>query len=130
MPRRQKKQQENYESVEYGMDDYDDPLEHMTPQEIKKLAKFISTMKDFNEPTDSEGEGELFVMNEDGYSEPPPFYPPTRQTKKKVDLNKSTSNLYFNKEEEEETDSDESDESEEEEDSDSEYFEEEEMTFK
>lgn len=129
MPRRQKKQQENYESVEYGMDDYDDPLEHMTPQEIKKLAKFISTMKDFNEPTDSEGEGELFVINEDGYSEPPPFYPPTRQTQKKVDLNKSTSNLYFNKEEEEETDSDESDESEEEEDSDSEYFEEEEMTF-
>lgn len=47
MPRRKKQQvveEDDYcpGCLEYGMDDYDDPTDHMTPEEIQELAKYIS----------------------------------------------------------------------------------------
>lgn len=32
-------------SLEYGMDDYDDPTDHMTPEEIEALAQYIDMIQ-------------------------------------------------------------------------------------
>lgn len=32
-------------SLEYGMDDYDDPTDHMTPEEIEELAQYIDMIQ-------------------------------------------------------------------------------------
>lgn len=52
--------------LEYGMDDYDDPTDHMTPEEIQELAKYITEMNggmlyppdDFIDDEAEEGEEE------------------------------------------------------------------------
>lgn len=48
-----------YGCVEYGMDDYDDPTEHMTPEQIEALAQYVQMMegcRDFDEPSGDEGD--------------------------------------------------------------------------
>lgn len=31
-----------YNSMDYGMDDYDDPTEHMTPAQIRALERYVA----------------------------------------------------------------------------------------
>lgn len=45
MPRKKQQQQEPIDyfgSLEYGMDDYDDPTEHMSPEEIRALERYVA----------------------------------------------------------------------------------------
>lgn len=73
MPRRK---QQNYSddeddyfgSVEYGMDDYDDPIDHMTPEEINQLAEYISMIQGGKA-------GDDFI--DDDYEEPMHYVPPS-----------------------------------------------------
>ena len=34
-----------YGSLEYGMDDYDDPIDKMTPDEIRQLADYVEMIQ-------------------------------------------------------------------------------------
>ena len=85
MPRRKKQQQkaqypepppDYYGSLEYGMDDYDNPLDKMTPEEIRQLANYVKMVQggwytdDFEDSSDSDN-GE-----QANYAPPPdPLYP-------------------------------------------------------
>lgn len=66
-------------SLEYGMDDYDDPTEHMTPAELKALAQYISMMKGggagnrMDEDDDDDDDDDDSI---NPYIPPGPLYPP------------------------------------------------------
>lgn len=80
MPRRKKQeeipeeQEDYFGSVEYGMDDYDDPLDDLTPDEINQLADYIDMIRgrrgaDSDESDESDDEGSpsnsLYPMDDD-----------------------------------------------------------------
>lgn len=69
MPRRKKAEipdDDYFGCVEYGMDDYDDPLDHMSPGEIEELANYVQM---------SEGGGyPEYDSSDDDDDSPPPNY--------------------------------------------------------
>lgn len=59
-------------STEYGMDEYDDPLENMTPDEIREFADYVEMIQrcggdytvNFEDSSDdSESENDLYQNN-------------------------------------------------------------------
>ena len=80
MPRRKKQQQipvpppDYYGSLEYGMDDYENPMDKMTPDEIRQLADYVEMIQggrytdNFEDDSDEDDQA--------NYEPPPdPLYP-------------------------------------------------------
>ena len=74
MPRRKKQEEQfpepppdYYGSLEYGMDDYDDPLDKMTPDEIRQLADYVEMMQggrytdNFEDGSDSDDDNQAIM---------------------------------------------------------------------
>lgn len=81
MPRRKKQQQipvpppDYYGSLEYGMDDYENPMDKMTPDEIRQLADYVEMIQggrntdNFEDDSDDDDD-------QANYEPPPdPLYP-------------------------------------------------------
>lgn len=64
-------------SLEYGMDDYDDPTENMTPSEIKALANYIDSIRGGGyEDDESDDSDEEYDEADTSYVPPAdPLYP-------------------------------------------------------
>ena len=70
MPRRKQEEDEYLPSTEYGMDEYDNPLANMTPEEIRQFADYVEMIQrggytdDFEDSSDdSESENDLYQNN-------------------------------------------------------------------
>lgn len=82
MSRRKKQQQipipppDYYGSLEYGMDDYDDPIDKMTPDEIRQLADYVEMVQGGRYTDDFEDSSDSDDNDQANYEPPPdPLYP-------------------------------------------------------
>ena len=82
MPRRKKQQQipvpppDYYGSLEYGMDDYENPMDKMTPDEIRQLADYVEMIQGGRYTDNFEDDSDSDEDDQANYEPPPdPLYP-------------------------------------------------------